>query len=79
MTRANGVIRRYAAVGVFMWSTSQYRAQLDFWQRTCGAGLPARLKYLQPPTTTLQALLPLIQNWLIHCTLRFTLNCSCTH
>ena len=30
MTRAGGVIRRYAVVGVFMWSMSQYRAQLDF-------------------------------------------------
>jgi len=30
MTRAGGVIRRYAAVGVFMWSMSQYSAQLDF-------------------------------------------------
>ena len=29
MTWAGGVIRRYAAVGVFMWSMSQYRAQLD--------------------------------------------------
>ena len=29
MTRASGVIRRFAAVGVFVCSTSQYRAQLD--------------------------------------------------